>query len=50
MERILNATLADGVVIGASAGIIVHSGGTMAIGVLMGIISTLAFQYLTPYL
>lgn len=50
MEHILNATLAGGVVIGASAGIIMHPGGTMCIGFLTGIVSTLGFQYLTPYL
>ena len=50
MEHILNATLAGGVVIGASAGIITHPGGAMAIGFLVGIISTIGYQYLTPYL
>ncbi|XP_031505863.1 uncharacterized protein LOC116268287 [Nymphaea colorata] len=32
MEHILNATLAGGVVIGATAGIIYHPGGSLAIG------------------
>jgi ammonium transporter Rh len=50
MEHILNATLAGGVVIGATAGIIYHPGGSLAIGFLIGIVSTLGFQYLTPYL
>lgn len=50
MEHLLNATLAGGVVIGATAGFILHPGGSIAIGFLTGIISTLGFNYLTPYL
>lgn len=50
MEHLLNATLSGGVVIGAAAGIIVNPGGSLAIGFLTGIISTLGYQYLTPYL
>jgi ammonium transporter Rh len=50
MEHLLNATLVGGVVIGASAGMIMHPGGALAIGFLTGIVSTLGFQYLTPYL
>jgi ammonium transporter Rh len=50
MEHILNASLAGGVVIGATAGIIYHPAGSLAIGCLIGIVSTLGFQYLTPYL
>jgi ammonium transporter Rh len=41
MEYLLNATLAGGVVIGATAGLIFQLGGSMAIGFLSGIISTL---------
>ncbi len=36
--------------IGASAGIILNPGGSMAIGFITGIISTLGFEFLTPYL
>lgn len=50
MEHLLNATLSGGVVIGAAAGIMYNVGGALAIGFLTGIISTLGFQYLTPYL
>lgn len=50
MEHLLNATLAGGVAIGAAAGIMFNSGGALAIGFLTGIISTLGYQYLTPYL
>lgn len=50
MEHLLNATLAGGVVIGAAAGIIFHLGGSLAIGFLCGIVSTLGYQYLSPYL
>lgn len=50
LEHLLNSTLAGGVVIGASAGIILNPGGSMAIGFVTGIISTLGFEYLTPYL
>jgi ammonium transporter Rh len=38
------------VAIGATAGIIFHPAGSLAIGFLIGIVSTLGFQYLTPYL
>jgi ammonium transporter Rh len=50
MEHLLNATLSGGVVIGAAAGILFNPGGALCIGFLTGIISTLGFQYLTPYL
>lgn len=50
MEHLLNATLCGGVVIGAAAGILVNPGAALAIGFLCGIISTLGYQYLTPYL
>lgn len=50
MEHILNATLAGGVAIGAAAGIILHPAGSLAIGLLVGIVSTLGFHYLTSYL
>jgi ammonium transporter Rh len=50
MEHLLNATLAGGVVIGAAAGIMFNPGGALAIGLIIGVISTLGYQYLTPYL
>ncbi len=45
-----NATIAGGVVIGSSAGMILNPGGSIAIGFIIGIISTLGFEFLTPYL
>jgi ammonium transporter Rh len=50
MEYLLNATLAGGVVIGSAAGILYNPGAALAIGFLIGIISTLGFHYLTHYL
>jgi len=50
MEHLLNATLSGGVVIGAAAGILFNPGAALAIGFLCGIISTLGYQYLTPYM
>ena len=50
MEHLLNATICGGVVIGAAAGILYNPGAALAIGFLCGILSTLGYQYLTPYL
>jgi ammonium transporter Rh len=50
MEHILNATLAGGVVIGATAGIILQPGASLVIGCAIGIVLTLGFHSLTPYL
>jgi ammonium transporter Rh len=50
MEHLLNATLSGGVVIGAASGLIINPGGSLLIGFATGIISTLGFQFLTPYL
>ena len=50
MEHLLNASLAGGVIIGAASGLINHPGGSLAIGCLGGLISTLGYHYLTPYL
>ena len=50
MEHLLNATLCGGVVIGAASGILYNPGAALTIGFLTGIISTLGYQYLTPYL
>lgn len=50
MEYLMNATLAGGVVIGASSGLLINPGAALAIGLLTGVISTMGYQYLTPYL
>jgi ammonium transporter Rh len=50
MEDILNATLAGGVIVGASTGILYQPAAAIAIGLFGGIISTLGFHYLTPFL
>ena len=50
MEHVLNATLAGGVAIGAPASIFFNSGASLMTGLLVGIISTLCFQYLGPWL
>ena len=50
MEHILNATLAGGVAIGAPASIFFNNGASMITGLIAGVISTLCFQYLGPYL
>lgn len=50
MEDILNASLAGGVMVGASAGVLYIPGVALAIGLLAGTISTLGFHYLTPFL
>lgn len=50
MEDILNASLAGGVMIGASSGIVTNPGVALCIGVFAGIISTLGFRYLQKIL
>ena len=50
MEHILNATLAGGVAIGAPASIFFNNGASMITGLIAGVISTLCFQYLGPWL
>lgn len=50
MEHIQNATLAGGVAVGASADMIVTPFGSLMIGTLAGMISTLGFQYVSPWL
>ncbi len=50
MEDILNASLAGGVVIGAASGILYYTGVSLGIGIMIGIVSTLGFHYLTPLL
>lgn len=50
MGYLSNASLAGGVVIGAIAGLILQPGGALAIGALAGVVSTLCFHFLGPYL
>lgn len=50
MEFILNATLAGGVIIGASADLIVQPWVSFIIGCVAGSISLLGFEYIGPYL
>lgn len=46
MEDVLNATLAGGVVIGASCGIFTNPAAALCIGIFTGIISCLGFKHL----
>ena len=48
--HIQNATLAGGVAVGAVADMVIEPFGAMIIGSCAGIISTLGFQFLTPFL
>ena len=48
--HIQNATLAGGVAVGAIADMVIEPFGAMIIGSFAGIISTLGFQFLTPFL
>lgn len=50
MEDILNASLAGGVAIGAVAGILYYPAVALGIGLLAGVVSTLGFHYITPFL
>jgi ammonium transporter Rh len=50
MEIILNASLSGGVVMGASSVIIVRPYGAMLAGFITGIVSSLGFAYLGPFL
>ena len=50
MEDILNATLAGGVIIGASSGLLTNLGGAIAIGFIGGATSTLCYAKLAPKL
>jgi len=50
MEDILNATLAGGVMIGASSGLFVNPAAALCIGLFAGSISTFGFYYLTSKL
>lgn len=48
--HVQNATLAGGVAVGAVADMVIQPFGAMILGSLGGIVSTLGFQFLTPYL
>jgi len=50
MEHIQNATLAGGVFVGAGADMMLTPFGAILAGSIAGAISTLGFQYVTPYL
>ena len=50
MEDILNATLAGGVIIGASSSVLTNIGGALGIGFIGGAVSSLCFIKLTPKL
>lgn len=50
MEHIQNATLAGGVAVGATADMIVTPFGSMVVGTLAGLLSTLGYQYVSPWL
>jgi len=39
----LNATISGGVIIGASAGLLINSGGALLIGFFAGVVSTLCY-------
>ncbi len=50
MEIVLNASLAGGVVMGANADIIANAGGAMTAGFFAGVISSLGYSYIGPFL
>jgi ammonium transporter Rh len=50
MNDILNATLAGGVMIGASSGLFVNFAAALSIGLFAGVVSTLGYYYLTDKL
>ena len=50
MVHIQNATLAGGVAIGTSANMMVSPVGALTVGVIAGVISTLGYQHVTPFL
>uniref|UniRef100_A0A6S8NC72 Ammonium transporter AmtB-like domain-containing protein n=1 Tax=Dunaliella tertiolecta TaxID=3047 RepID=A0A6S8NC72_DUNTE len=49
-EHIQNATLAGGVAMGAACSIPITPAGAMVVGMAAGALSTLGFEYLTPFL
>lgn len=50
MEHIQNATLAGGVAIGACADLVVQPYGCLIVGSFAGIVSTVGYSYITPWL
>ncbi len=50
IEEILNSTLAGGVIIGASAGLILNPAGALTIGFIGGVVSSLGYHYLSGFL
>merc|ERR1711936_1011624 len=50
MEHIQNATLAGGVAVGACADMMLTPGGAVLVGALAGLLSTLGFHYVQPFL
>lgn len=50
MEDILNASLAGGVAVGASAGLVYIPAIGLGIGIAAGAVSTIGFHYVTPLL
>ena len=45
----MNATLAGGVIIGASAGLLTNVGGAITLGIIGGFVSCLGYEYLTNF-
>ncbi|XP_049795388.1 ammonium transporter Rh type B [Schistocerca nitens] len=50
MVHVQNATLAGGVAVGSGCDMLLRPAGAVAVGVVAGIISTLAYRYLQPWL
>ena len=50
MEHLQNATLAGGVAVGACADLMLTPGGAVTVGALAGILSTIGFKYIQPFL
>ena len=50
MDEILNATMAGGVIIGTSSGIIMNPAGAITIGIFGGVISTLFYIKIAKFL
>eukprot|EP01013_Petalomonas_cantuscygni_P038734 TRINITY_DN6995_c0_g2_i1.p1 TRINITY_DN6995_c0_g2~~TRINITY_DN6995_c0_g2_i1.p1 ORF type:complete len:565 (+),score=85.89 TRINITY_DN6995_c0_g2_i1:217-1911(+) len=50
MEDVQNATIAGGVVMGAASDFLIEPWAALLIGLLTGVISTLGFNFLTPFL
>lgn len=50
IDHIENATLAGGVIIGASAGLFTNPGASLIVGAFGGVVSSLGFSYLHDYL